>query len=147
MASTDKSGIMMHRAEALAYVTLTRIAHLTPVRLDYGHIDFLADISNEQQLQIFGVIVKAARAIDSVKAANTYGRSINSHPYYFPTVVLLFSMEDETGYVAWHTEPDAPAPSTILHRHTQLDFHVCDNDELESIVSKVKSWYKSFAQV
>src|SRR5437016_4682124 len=147
MAKKSTTDIMGHRSEALAFVTLTRVPTIKPVRFDIGQVDFLAVIQELTQFRFFGVIVKGTMDVKSARDANVHGRRLNVDQrltgliYPFPTIVLLFSMDQEIGYYAWHMEPTVnEEDSPLLVKHESLNFHLCDQKALESIVASVEEW-------
>lgn len=144
--------MIMHRAEALALVALTRNRFVTPIRADVGDLDFLALVQGKEEfaeLRVFGVVVKATTKLGSLASANRYGarynadHKITSTKYLFPTIALLFSMEDEKGYFAWVTEPEIEKRSTVpkLKQHDSLQFHEFDGPALDLIADSVSYWY------
>lgn len=143
--------MVAHRAEALAIVALTRSPKVEPIRFDFGTLDFIAYIQETRggRYCFFGVDVKATIALGSVDAANKYGHTINkdgkltAKTYFFPTIVLLFSMQDEMGYFAWHMEPKKSKDRVTLTQHSELEFEPFDASALVRVIALVSSWYDS----
>jgi hypothetical protein len=143
--------VIGHRSEALAQVVLTRLPEVLPVRVDIGDIDFFAFLSSreneEERFRFFAVIVKGAKQLGSVTAANNLGKTLRANltdkVYIFPTIVLACSMEDEKVFYAWHMEPFVENNVPKLSKHRNMEFAEFTVDALKDTVERVDEWYDS----
>jgi hypothetical protein len=141
------------RAKALATVFLTsrRDIQLFEVGDDFG-LDFLVRIRSEPDLErqerLFGVILNgtagplstSSSATDHLKHRTSPG---NPHPFSFPVIELIFSMEGDKGYFAWRSEPvvsETGAPKLVLHKTATCQ--PADRKALDEIVERVGLWYE-----
>jgi hypothetical protein len=139
------------RAKALATVFLTsrRDVQLFEVGDDFG-LDFLVRIRSEHDLerheQLFGVLLKGtASPLSTSNSASAHLKHRNSpgnqHPFSFPVIELIFSMEGDQGYFAWRSEPvvsENGAPKLVLHKTATCE--PADCKALDEIVERVGLW-------
>lgn len=146
--------MLRHRTEALALVTLTRVPEVIPTKVSFEHLDFLCVIKSDddeemKKVQLLGVNVKGTARLGSEERATSWGskamklEGIGERVYYFPVIVLLFSMEDDKGYYAWQVEPATrDDDSPILHQNASFEFREFTVAALKTIIRKVRMWYK-----
>ena len=61
-----------------------------------------------------------------------------------PTIVVLFSMYDDRGYFAWHTEPIIEGSSAYLKMNKHLTCQEAKGLAIQDIVIRVSFWYDEF---
>jgi hypothetical protein len=145
--------LVSRRSELLATVALTRRLDIEVRQMDLDSgIDFVGIIRPEpdEELQgflLFGVVVKGtARPLPSHLAAEKFFRAHRSKSgiikgkYFFPVIVLLFSMNQDEGYFSWFVEPDVDTETLI--QHTDLAFKPFDLRQLDQMISRIKKWYQ-----
>jgi hypothetical protein len=112
-------------------------------------VDQIARIrSDESKIQkVFGVIVTGtAKPLPSRKDADRFLNALNSNKKRNPTLgmpvlLIIFTMQDDRGYVAWQTEPVIEGAEPKLRIPAQLATEPATKEVLESIVDRVSNWY------
>ena len=166
MSDDDRNKFTWHRTEALARVFLTRRADVEVAPFGSGiesGIDLYVRIIPSKEgdpggLFGFGVQLRGTGiSLPDEAAANRYGRHLRPgkihgrerefQQYYFPVLVLLFTMDEDRGYYAWVTEPILAADECKPHlrRATKLEFSRIQRDTIDDIVERVRGWYKELA--
>jgi len=152
MAAKKDAWYLESRAESLALMYLTRYPDLRIEKSprDYG-LDFLVTVPKGRGYtgRIFGIQTKGAvSARQTSKSAVAlpveFARKelAASHDMPFPVCLFFFTMENDQGYYKWVKEPDltaSGAPKLIINKSTELK--KLTNRELDTIISKLKTWY------
>lgn len=158
----DINAFIAHRTEALATVYLTRRQDVTVTPFQRGHLDLFVTVTPDEDesprgFLNLGVIAWGTdKALDSTAAADQFAnakwrnkskRQRDETIYYFPVILMLFSMVNDEGYFAWVTEPSTRqgAGGPTLAHLERLTFSKLDRGVLDKIIAKVKAWYGSFA--
>ncbi len=142
------------RTQVLAMVQFTSRHDLqvSDFQADDGSLDLLVRVISDHQgdQKFFGVGLKGTnQSLPSAEEATHHLRtrlrkkSRAIYPKYsFPTIIILFSMQEDRGYFAWQAEP-------IIDRSTEPRLKVCETPEcaafdrssLEMIIHRVNEWY------
>jgi hypothetical protein len=115
--SKSIESFVAHRVKALATVFLTRRRDLRLSWLQDSELDCLVTIGSggrdeTEAVESFGVILTGT--IEPLPSEREATRYLNAwwtkHEdegtrFYFPVIILLFTMEDDRGYSAWRSEP------------------------------------------
>lgn len=143
-----------HRSELLAKVVLTRRLNIDVFNLDESGemaLDLLCSIRNEKAraFRPFGVLVWGTQ--DVLDTPEDVARHLRSRRkkhekrtrYFFPVIVLLFSMHKDEAYFSWLVEPSEE--SSQLVEVDELDFKVFDLKQLDRMTKRITDWYKRLA--
>jgi hypothetical protein len=143
-----------HRSELLAKVVLTRRLNIDVFNLDAGgemEIDLLCSIRDEKtpSFRPFGVLVWGTRAeLDTPEDLAKHVRTRTKHlekrtRYFFPVIILLFSMHKDQAFFSWLVEPSEGTSHLI--DVAGLDFKEFDIKQLDRMTKRISDWYKRLA--
>jgi hypothetical protein len=148
------------RAYQMARLILTRPKGVTVidggVKSDAG-VDLVVHINEPAHpsgiIPVFGVQVKGtAQPLPDEKAANKYVASYwrewhSEGSYLFPIVLMLFSVEDDTGYFGWIMRPDVPddGDPTLVKSNVPLLAKI-QHGVMSTVFSRVYKWYGRMAK-
>jgi hypothetical protein len=157
-----KDQVIAERAELLARVFLTRREDVRVLPFGADNLAFFASIHSHKTTEVkgfcgFGVMVWGTEKAlaDDAEATKYMARkwmqlqkdAKGSTFYYFPVIILLFSMVNDTGYYAWPFEPSEEDERPKLLQHTELRAEKFDKRKLDHVVERVLSWYERFSQL
>ena len=154
--ATKVDEFIAHRAEALAMVVLTSrrdIRTLAPPA--ESGLDLMVEIVAPEsgQSRVFGVKLKGTdQELSSETKAGRYLKAAirfkERKIYYFPSLIMLFSMVRDEAYYAWEIEPKVIAPKTVkLNVELGPECHRLDERALDQIISQVNDWYDFFYDI
>jgi hypothetical protein len=115
---------------------LSEVEQIARIRPDEGKIQ-----------RTFGVSVKGtATPLPTARAADEYlesliGRKQRSPTLSMPVLPIVFSMQDDRGYVAWQAEPVVEGAEPKLRLPGRLETEPATRETLRSIVDRVSEWY------
>jgi hypothetical protein len=143
-----------HRSELLAKVALTRRLNIDVFDFDMGgemRIDLLCSIRDASipGFLPFGVLVwGTSDPLETSEELAKHVRGRRKKPdkrtrYFFPVIVLLFSMHNDEAFYAWLVEPCEN--STRLVDVADLDFKPFDTKQLDRVTRRITNWYKHLA--
>jgi hypothetical protein len=145
--------LVAHRVNALAYVALTRRDDIIVVNIaEQGELDLLARVTppRARQVRFLGVILRGTIKILTTEGAarelHTYfrqaGKDRGPVQYPFPVIALIFSMENDEGFVAWRSEPVlAKTPQPRLELKQSLTCQSFTKAVLDEVVERTNEWY------
>jgi hypothetical protein len=142
------------RSELLARVALTRRLNIDVFGFDMGGemgIDLLCSIRARTVPGFlpFGVLVwGTSDPLDTseelAKHIRGRGKKLDKRTrYFFPVIVLLFSMHNDKEFYAWLVEPCEN--STHLVDVVDLDFKPFDTRQLDRVIRRITNWYNRLA--
>jgi hypothetical protein len=145
------------RAELLAKLVLTRDKNLEAVplseRADFG-LDMIVrihpPIAHGDVLPHFGVNILGtsihlndedmATKVANLQWQDRPGKSV----YLFPTIVMLFSVDGDSGYYSWLLEPHVGKDRMpTLTKVSPLGMTKISKKTVDDIVEEVKDWFKA----
>lgn len=143
----------MHRTESLAVVALTRRKDVIPLRFDVQELDFIFRIKPRDgevdEFRIFGVSVKGTEEPLSSNSkatvvANAMFRGRKKGVYYFfPVISLLFSMDDDKGFIGWMMQPgiDEVKEEPKLWMKDKILCRLFSDEVYDEMIGLIESWY------
>jgi hypothetical protein len=157
-ASVDK--YVGQRAELLADLVLTRRKEVQVFRVgakDIGMdlvVRLMHPVANNQILPMFGVQVKGtAQPLEDERSATRLATQwVKARPmkgaFLFPVALLLFSMEDDTGYFGWLMEPRvAKGEEPALARPEFLEMKKITKKSVDEMLQRVVSWFEAMGKI
>jgi hypothetical protein len=146
---SPENAVVAQRSELLARVFLTRRLNINVHPFgdnnDEG-LNFICTIRDDRVKGFlpFGVLVwGTAKELSTETEATAYGRQkkkvLRQSTFFFPVVVLLFSMQDDQGYFSWLVEP-CQEGNKLFHV-PELKFKTFDTKHLDRMIKRIASWY------
>ena len=149
--SKTATSLIGRRSEAMSTVFLTGHPGVEVFGIDKGlsGVDQIARIHSDESLiqKTLGVIVHGtAKPLPTPKAADQFLKALigskKRHPTLsMPVLLIVFSMQDDRGYVAWQTEPVIEGSEPKLKIPERLATQPATREVLQSIVNTINSWY------
>jgi hypothetical protein len=152
---SNTADLIAHRSELLARVVLTRRLNIDVVPFDEGGemgLDFLCSLRDEKVrgLLLFGVVVRGTTdelqtSEDIAKHVGAFRKKLRKRTgYFFPVIVLLFSMHKDEAYFAWLVEPCENTSQLV--EVAGPEFKEFDLKQLDRMIKRITSWYKWLAK-
>jgi hypothetical protein len=137
------------RAELLARVALTRRMNVTVHPFDEGGaaaLDLICTIRDDDLKGFlpFGVMVwGTAKVLAHGGDVSPIAQQKLKHRdtrYFFPVIILVFSMHNDAAFFSWLVQPD-PSTDGKLRHFTNPVFRSFTTKQLDMIVKSVVNWY------